>query len=428
MVASQLKIPTEQWSEYGKREQTRREHLIELKLFFGFKSFTMSYYKKEVTTLTELALQTTKGIVLAKELVENLRKQSILLPSIGVIERMSAEAITQANRKIYAILTESLSDETRKRLDELFQRKGDLQTTWLSWLRQSPAKPNSRYMLEHIDRLKKFQSLGLPTDVEKKIHQNRLLKLSREGWQMTPADLIKFESQRRYATLVAMSIERMATVTDEIIDLHDRILGRLFNAAKNKHREQFQRSSKEINEKVHLYGRIGQILLDAKEKGGDPFAAIESVMPWDIFSESVSEAQRLAQPENFDFLHRVIDGYSTIRRYAPEFLNILRIHASSSAESIVKAVDLLRLMNAENSRKIPEGAPTDFVKKRWEKLVITKDGIDRRYYELSVLSELKNALRSGDIWVQGSRQFKNFHEYLIAPDSFAIITQVQRFL
>ena len=27
--------------------------------------------------------------------------------------------------------------------------------------------------------------------------------------------------------------------------------------------------------------------------------------------------------------------------------------------------------------------------------------IDRRYYELCALSELKNSLRSGDIWVQG---------------------------
>ncbi|MGH6648888.1 hypothetical protein [Aquabacterium sp.] len=27
----------------------------------------------------------------------------------------------------------------------------------------------------------------------------------------------------------------VATVTDEIIDLHDRILGKLFNAAKNEH-------------------------------------------------------------------------------------------------------------------------------------------------------------------------------------------------
>lgn len=50
---------------------------------------------------------------------------------------------------------------------------------------------------------------------------------------MTPADLAKSESQRRYASLAALAIESMATVTDEIIDLHDRIVGRLFNAAKN---------------------------------------------------------------------------------------------------------------------------------------------------------------------------------------------------
>jgi hypothetical protein len=97
------------------------------------------------------------------------------------------------------------------------------------------------------------------------VHQNRLLKIAREGGQMTPADLAKFEPQRRYATLVALAIEGMATVTDEIIDLHDRILGKLFNAAKNKHQQQFQASGKAINAKVRLYGRIGQALIDAKQ-------------------------------------------------------------------------------------------------------------------------------------------------------------------
>src|SRR3546814_11654283 len=95
---------------------------------------------------------------------------------------------------------------------------------------------------------------------------------------MTPADLAKFEPQRRYATLVALAIEGMATVTDEIIDLHDRILGKLFNAAKNKHQQQFQASGKAINAKVRLYGRIGQALIDAKQLGRDPFAAIEAAM------------------------------------------------------------------------------------------------------------------------------------------------------
>ena len=70
-------------------------------------------------------------------------------------------------------------------------------------------------------------------------------------------------------------------------------------------------------------------------------------------------------------------------------------------------------------RKVPKDAPTSFVKKRWESLVFTDDGVDRQFYELYTLAELKNALRAGDIWVQGSRQFKDFDEYLLPTQKFA---------
>ena len=56
---------------------------------------------------------------------------------------------------------------------------------------------------------------------------------------------------------------------------------------------------------MRLFGRIGQALIEAKQAGRDPFAAIEAVMSWDAFAESVTEAQKLAQPEDFDFLHRI---------------------------------------------------------------------------------------------------------------------------
>jgi hypothetical protein len=42
-------------------------------------------------------------------------------------------------------------------------------------------------------------------------------------------------------------------------------------------------------------------------------------MSWDAFAESVTEAQTLAQPDDFDFLHRIGESYATLRRYAPEF-------------------------------------------------------------------------------------------------------------
>ncbi|HCF0126340.1 TPA: Tn3 family transposase, partial [Pseudomonas aeruginosa] len=175
--------------------------------------------------------------------------------------------------------------------------------------------------------------------------------------------------------------------------------------------------------KVRLFGRIGQALIEAKQAGRDPFAAIEAVMSWDAFAESVTEAQRLAQPEDFDFLHRIGESYATLRRYAPEFLDVLKLRAAPAAKDVLDAIEVLRSMNSDNARKVPTDAPTEFIKPRWQKLVMTDTGIDRRYYELCALSELKNALRSGDIWVQGSRQFKDFEDYLVPPAKFASLKQ-----
>ncbi len=41
LVANQLKVGIESWDEYGQREQTRREHLVELQTVFGFQPFTI---------------------------------------------------------------------------------------------------------------------------------------------------------------------------------------------------------------------------------------------------------------------------------------------------------------------------------------------------------------------------------------------------
>ena len=420
-IARQLRIDPACWAQYAEREETRREHLLELRAYMGCEPFGLSHYRQALHAATDLALQTDKGVVLANSVLDGLRQRRIILPTLDVIERLCAEAITRANRRIHAALTEALTPEHRARLGDLLKRRKGSKLTTLAWLRQSPVKPNSRHMLEHIERLKAWRAVDLPAGIERRVHQNRLLKIAREGGQMTPADLAKFEPQRRYATLVALAIEGMATVTDEIIDLHERIIGRLFAAAKNKHQQQFQASGKAINDKVRLYGRIGQALLEAKKSGGDAFAAIEAVMPWEDFSASVAEAQKLAQPEDFDFLRRIGDSYATLRRYAGEFLAVLELRAAPAAQGLLDAIEVLRLMNFVNARDLPTDAPISFVKKRWHKLVMTADGTDRRYYELCALTELKNSLRSGDIWVQGSRQFRDFDEYLVPAEKFATL-------
>lgn len=90
-------------------------------------------------------------------------------------------------------------------------------------------------MLALLERLKTIRELWLPDVMEHAIHQNRLLKLAREGRQMTAQHLRDLEPSRRYATLVAVILDTRATLIDEIIDLHDRFMGTLFSKAKRNH-------------------------------------------------------------------------------------------------------------------------------------------------------------------------------------------------
>jgi hypothetical protein len=59
---------------------------------------------------------------------------------------------------------------------------------------------------------------------------------------------------------------------------------------------------------------------------------------------------------------------------------VLKLKAAPAAQAVLDAIDVLREMNMTGSRKVPDDAPTTFVKARWKPLVITDEGLDRRFY------------------------------------------------
>lgn len=88
---------------------------------------------------------------------------------------------------------------------------------------------------KHLERLKAIRALALPADISRNVHQNRLLRLAREGAQTAVYQIAEYEVDRRHAMLVAILIETAATLTDEILDLHDRLIGSFFTKAKHKY-------------------------------------------------------------------------------------------------------------------------------------------------------------------------------------------------
>ena len=68
--------------------------------------------------------------------------------------------------------------------------------------------------------------------------------------------------------------EARATLKDEVIELHERMLNSLFSKAKRTQAERLQQTGKQIQSKLRQYIDVGQALSDERDSGGDPLIVI----------------------------------------------------------------------------------------------------------------------------------------------------------
>ena len=118
------------------------------------------------------------------------------------------------------------------------------------------------------------------------------------------------------------------------------------------------------------------------------------MIPWDRFRASVAEAEALARSEDFDPYQMLGEHYASVRRWTPAFLTTFTFQGVPAAASLLRAIDVLRDMNQAGRPSLPKSAPTGFIRERWARHVLPGGAIDRRYYELCVLSELHPAFNA----------------------------------
>jgi hypothetical protein len=125
-------------------------------------------------------------------------------------------------------------------------------------------------------------------------------------------------------------------------------------------------------------------------------------------------AAELGKKADEDPLVKACDRYMTVRRFAPTFLESFTFRASSDKHALLAAIELLKRLNAEPRRAMPERPPTSFLPKAWQRLIVKEGKVDRRQYEIATLAVLCRRLASGDIWIDGTRNYQQFDRYLLA--------------
>ncbi|KXI77774.1 transposase [Bacillus cereus] len=421
-ISKQIGASPSSLSHYPQRENTLWDHLKEIRSEYDFVTFTLREYRMTFKHLHQLALENGDAIHLLHECIDFLRKNKIILPAITTLERMVWEARAMAEKKLFNTVSQSLTIEQKEKLEEIItsQHPSESNKTILGWLKEPPGHPSPETFLKIIERLEYIREIELETVKISHLHRNRLLQLSRLGSRYEPYAFRDFQENKRYSILTVYLLNLTQELTDKAFEIHDRQILSLLSKGRKAQEEIQKQNGKKLNEKVIHFTNIGQALIKAKQEKLDVFKVLESVIEWNSFVSSVEEAQELARPADYDYLDLLQKRFYSLRKYTPTLLRVLEFHSTKANEPLLKAVEIIRGMNESGKRKVPNDSPVDFISKRWKKHLYEDDGttINRHYYEMAVLSELREHVRAGDVSIVGSRQYRDFEEYLFSEDTW----------
>lgn len=416
-LATQLGIAPEDLTEYAHRAETRREHLADLREIYGYKMFSGQGARDLKTWLVREAETARSNLDLARRLVEQCRQSQTILPGVSVVERLCADALVAAERKIDSRIAKRLGETKQAQLDSLLTELVDERISRFVWLRQFEVGKNSAGASRLLDRLELLQALGIPTETLDGVPPHRIARLRRQGERYFADGLRDISSDRRLAILAVCVVEWQATIADAVVETHDRIVGKTWRDAKRLCDVRVDDAKAAVQQTLRSFTELGTVLLAAHSDGVSLETAVSDTPGWSVLEELVATSAQLTNTMVADPLAHVVQGHRRFRRYAPRMLRALDIQAAGVTAPLLQASTLI----ADDER--PEERPVGFLRRgsKWHRHLKAQPEDDHRLWEVAVLFHLRDAFRSGDIWLGHSRRYADLKQALVPISAVSAI-------
>ncbi|GFZ99534.1 Tn3 family transposase [Sphingobium fuliginis] len=411
-IAAQLGLTSDDLLLYAAREETRHEHLADLRRIYGYRSFSGRGARDLREWIAREAEAATSNEDLARRFVAECRRTRTILPGSSTIERLCADALVEAERRIEDLIAHRITPTLSENLAHLLEDTVDGRVTRFVWLRQFEVGANSAAANRLMDRLEYLQRFDLPADLLDGVPAHRVTRLRRQGERYYADGMRDLPEDRRLAILAVCTLEWRSSLADVIVETHDRIVGRLYRASERLCNTRIADEKAAVRDTLKSFAEIGGALLGAQDDGTALDGIIATGPGWERFRTLVATASALTNVLAADPLSRVLDGYHRFRLYAPRMLRLLDMQAAPIATPLLAAVAMLR-----NGIKVDP--PVDFLRpnSKWHRHLCAEPSGDHRLWEIAVLFHIRDAFRSGDIWLAGSRRYGDLKQLLVPPQA-----------
>lgn len=422
-VAEQLRADPVQIGAYGRRVKTRTEHVRLAAQYLGWRPAGQLELKELDEFLLARAMEHDSPTLLFRLGCEYLISARVIRPGpVTVVERV-AHARHQAQTETYDRLAHEFTPRRCAELDALLAVDASLGVSRLRWLSTGPVEASAAAVRAEVDKLAFLRGLGADRLDMSVLPAERRRFLATMGRRLTPQALERRDPQRRYPILLTVLAQSSTDVLDEVVALFDQAISAKFGAAERRMQQELAERGKSGEDRQALLDDLLEIVTDPAVADEEIGALIRGEkIGWERLRAAIAQAKpRL--PRDHGHLAALDSSYNYLRQFTPAVLATVGFAGGTAASELLIAVAMLRELNATGRRKVFDEAPTGFVPTKWRGYLdqARKSGratAYRHYWELCVLLGLRDGLRSGDVFVPGSRRYADPAAYLLTGEQW----------
>ncbi len=423
-LAERLAIDPAELQGYGRREQTRTGHLQSAAGYLGWKQAPPggAAMKELAQFLLDRAMEHDSPTLLFNLAAEYLISAKVIRPGVVTLMEMVGTARAGAGELTFEQVAHLLTGQVRSDLDQLLQFDAGLGMARLAWLIKPAVEATASAVKTSIEKLEFLRAIDAHLLDLSMLPTERRRFLAAVGRRSTVQALERRE-KRRYPILLALIAQAAVDQLDEVVSLFDQAVSARESRAKTKTDEALAERAKTGEVRQLLL----QVILPALADPAIPDEQVGGLLREQIGMQRLREAAAggwKPLPRDYGRLSAMRSSYSYLRQFAPRVLSVIDFQGGPGTAELMEAVTILKELNRTGGRRVPDRTPEAFAAARFAEYLekarkVGDDTSFRHYWELCVLLGLRDGLRSGDVFVPGSRRYADPSTYLFTPEQWA---------
>ncbi len=410
----QLNVSSELISLYTQRQPTISEHQELIRNYLGLKKFGDEALPeiKEFIFKESCRLDQTSAIIARTE--QFLKNQKILNPSDDTLRRLVVSQREEAKKYIFKKIVDSLPKNVLEKLEELLNTKDSHQSS-LHSLKQPPGRPSSSAILKLTSKVEEIKATGI-LDVDLSWLNNNFQRvLTRYVKHCTVTRLRELEPKHRYTALICFLWQTYRDTVDFIVDMYDKLLNRVYSHAQTAIDQYNKNSYKKIKISLFTFKTLAELVLDDKVADTVLRQEIFKLVEKNKIKNQLEDVGTWLTGKHSQAFNLVKARFSYIRQFSPALLKHLQfISEGGDNSSLLKAINILREMNEDNKRKLPEDASLEFIPKKIQPLVKSNGKLNKSAWECALLTAIRDEIKAGNLSIKTSKSFGRLEDFFIS--------------